>query len=421
MVLKGNPNDVAQVDEPGGLLDTSGFALTDVVTGDAITPLYASGVEFGVQQDGSLRLGNALQAGVYEMSWDAKTFATDTGGFSAGQVNFAGGAAGRIVLQGFEYKSEIVLSNVLSNYHTDTSGRVYRTDVANTMLITGNNKDVVLADSGNVVLQYQKLDGADLAHDYFNRDWLPMSFARMRGWMEGAQLQYATSAHYLDHVPMLNLSAAQQELLAGIPDAGLRETARDFMVNRPFRRDYWVRGARRLAPSDRAERLRAQHVILAQGAAKVKLKVSGIQGEASLHEDVYRPILDALADHKPRSLGEIEQLVAARGIHLARIVEAVMMLAGTGALHPAQSEPEIERARANAERLNTRLCGMERYSEDVNCLAAPVTGGALQVGRVDQLLLLALIDGKQGATTLPASPARRSRPRGVASCAMVSR
>ena len=251
-----------------------------------------------------------------------------------------------------------------------------------------------------VLEHLKRLRGHDrryLAHEYFNRDWMPISFARMRGWMEGARLQFGTSAHYLDHVPMLNLSSEQQALLAAIPDAGLRETSRDFIVNRLFRRDYWVRGARRLAPGERAERLRAQRVILAQDPAKVKLKVSGVQGEASLHEDVYRPILDALADHAPRSLGEIEAAVAGQGVHLARIVEAVMILAGTGVLHPAQPEPAIAAARAGTARLNARLCGLARYAEDVNCLASPVTGGAVQVGRVDQLFLLARSLGKGGS------------------------
>ena len=146
-----------------------------------------------------------------------------------------------------------------------------------------------------------------------------------------------------------------------------------------------MRAAWRLAPGERAER-----VILVTPAARVKLKVSGIQGEASLHEDVYRPILDALVDHAPRSLGEIEQLVAGRGIRLARIVEAVMILADSGALHPAQSGPEVTAAMLRAARLNARLCAMARYSEDVNSVASPVTGGALQVTRIEQLFLLAL-------------------------------
>lgn len=235
-----------------------------------------------------------------------------------------------------------------------------------------------------------------LAHEYFNRDWLPMPFERMRGWMEGARLSFATSAHFLDHVPMLNLSLTQQELLTDIPDAGFRETARDFIVNRHFRRDYWVRGARRLAGSERTERLRAQRVILGAPAAKVKLKVAGAQGEASLHEEVYRPILDALADHRPHTLGEIESAVAPHAIALARIAEAVMILTGTGVLHPAQDDAAIAHARPGATLLNTRLCALARHAQDVNALASPVTGGGVNVGRIDQLFLLARSLGQEG-------------------------
>lgn len=253
------------------------------------------------------------------------------------------------------------------------------------------------------VRHLERLRGQDrryLAHEYLNRDWQPMPFARMRGWMEGARLQFAASAHYLDHVPMLNMSAEQQALLAELPDAAFRETARDFMVNRLFRRDYWVRGARRLAPGERTERLRAQRVILATPAARVKLKVSGALGEATLHEDVYRPILEALADHAPRSLGEIEEAVAPRGINLVRIVEAVMVLAGNGTLHPAQAEAAIAHARPRTVLLNARLCALARHAEDVTCLASPVTGGAVQVARIDQLFLLARSLGHEGVAAM---------------------
>ncbi len=228
-----------------------------------------------------------------------------------------------------------------------------------------------------------------LAHEYFNRDWHPVPFARMRGWMEGARLNYATSAHCLDHVPMLNLTGPQQELLAGIPDAGFRETARDFMVNRLFRRDYWMRGARRLAPADRADRLRAVRVVLATPAARVKLKVAGALGEANLHEDAYRPILQALSDHRPHSLGELETVLAAHDTTLDHIVEAVMILTGAGNLHPAQPDDAIERARPGTTLLNARLCALAQYADDVACLASPVTGGGVPVRRIEQLFLLA--------------------------------
>lgn len=228
-----------------------------------------------------------------------------------------------------------------------------------------------------------------LAHEYFNRDWHPMSFSRMRGWMEGAKLQFGTSAHLLDHVPTLNFTPDQQALLDGTTDAAYRETTRDFIVNKLFRRDLWLRGVRRLAPSERLSRLRAERVVLVTPVVGVQLTVTGPLGEANLHEDIYRPILDALADHLPHSLGEIEQLVAPRGIGVARIVEAIMILGHAGVVQPAQEAAVIERARAAVERLNARLCARARHGEDIAYLASPVTGGGIQVARMDQLFLVA--------------------------------
>ena len=66
-----------------------------------------------------------------------------------------------------------------------------------------------------------------VAREYFNRDWLPMSFAEMARWLEPAKLGFACSANYLDYVDAINLSQEQQALLAEIPDAMFRQTVRD--------------------------------------------------------------------------------------------------------------------------------------------------------------------------------------------------
>jgi hypothetical protein len=69
-----------------------------------------------------------------------------------------------------------------------------------------------------------------LAHEYFNRDWHPMHFATMANWLEPAKLQYACSAHYLDHIDSINLTPAQIAFLNDIPDPMFRQSTRDFMV-----------------------------------------------------------------------------------------------------------------------------------------------------------------------------------------------
>jgi len=228
-----------------------------------------------------------------------------------------------------------------------------------------------------------------LAHEYFNRDWLPMPFSRMAEWLAPAKLSYACSAHYLDQVDAANLNAEQQALLKEIPDAMFRQTVRDFCVNQQFRRDYWVKGPRRLDGLAQAEAVREQRVILTQPRADVSLKVTGALGEATLHESVYGPILDELAQRLPKSLGQIEQSVKEKGISFAQVFQAAIILTGGGALLPVQDEATQQKARKHTDKLNAFLMNKARSSGDISYLASPVTGGGIPVGRFQQLFLLA--------------------------------
>jgi len=234
-----------------------------------------------------------------------------------------------------------------------------------------------------------------LAHEYFNRDWHPMHFAIMAAWLEGAKLQYACSANYLDHIDALNLSAEQQTFLKDIPDPMFRETTRDFMVNQQFRKDYWVKGARKLNALEQAEQLRAQKVILVSTLPDISLKVNGSLGEASMSEAVYNPILDLLADHKVKTLGQLEQALQDKNINFAQIAQAAMVLGGAGHLAAVQDEPAIQKAKKHTDRINAHLIGKARGSHDVGYLASPVTGGGITVNRFQQLFLMAYGQGKK--------------------------
>ena len=241
-----------------------------------------------------------------------------------------------------------------------------------------------------------------LAHEYFNRDWHPMHFATMADWLEPAKLQYACSAHYLDHIDAVNLSAEQQAFLKEIPDAMFRESVRDFMVNQQFRRDYWVKGARRLNVLEQAEALRAQKVILVIHRPDASLKVTGSLGEASMSEAVYNPVLDALADHKTRTLGQLEQAVKDKGVAFAQVMQAAMVLTGAGSLSAVQDDAVINKAIKHTEKLNAHLIDKARGSNDISYLASPVTGGGVTVGRFQQLFLLAMSQGKKQPADLAA-------------------
>ncbi|MCX7897471.1 MAG: methyltransferase regulatory domain-containing protein [Rhodocyclaceae bacterium] len=234
-----------------------------------------------------------------------------------------------------------------------------------------------------------------LAHEYFNRDWHPMSFAKMAEWLAPAKMSYAASAHYLDHVDAINLSEEQQNLLKEIPDPNFRQFVRDFMGNVQFRRDYWVKGARSPNIFERNDALRAQRLILITPSEDVEFKVSGSRGEATLNESIYRPILELLADFKPRSLREIEQALAPKGIVFAQVLQAMLILLGKGNVAIVQDEQSAGRVKKTCDRLNLHLMHKSRASNDYAYLASPVTGGGVLVNRFEQLFLLAREHGRK--------------------------
>ena len=135
--------------------------------------------------------------------------------------------------------------------------------------------------------------------------------------------------------------------------------------------------------------------MLVQPRVDVSLKVTASLGEASMHEAVYGPILDALADHKPRTVGQIEQVVKDKGVMLAQITQAMLVLVGAGTLASVQDESLIPKVRKQTEKLNIHLIGKARGCNDIGYLASPVTGGGFTVNRFQQLFLLAITHGKK--------------------------
>lgn len=234
-----------------------------------------------------------------------------------------------------------------------------------------------------------------LAHEYFNRDWCPMYFADMANWLSDAKMSYACSAQYLDHITGVNFTAEQAELLAKITDRQLAETTRDFLINQQFRKDYWVKGPRTLSKPEQLELIRAERVALVTPRTDITLKASGPQGEVTMKEEIYGPVLDLLADHQPRSIGELEQAVAAKGIALAQIIEIVLVMASLGHLAPVQELDTAKACRKQAHNLNKALIKRAHHGGDISFLASPLTGGGLPIARFGQLFLEAVLQGKK--------------------------
>ena len=155
--------------------------------------------------------------------------------------------------------------------------------------------------------QIAGLDRNYLAHEYFNRDWRVMPFSDVAHQLEGARLSFVASAHLLDHVEDVNLAKRAQDFLSGISNPVLRQSVRDYFVNQQFRRDIFMKGGRRLTGLEQREAFARQAFALLLRAEDVPLNVMGALGEATLHEEVYRPIIEFLAEdsYRPKMIGQL--------------------------------------------------------------------------------------------------------------------
>ncbi|MCC8997091.1 MAG: methyltransferase regulatory domain-containing protein [Nitrosomonas sp.] len=232
-----------------------------------------------------------------------------------------------------------------------------------------------------------------LAHEYFNRDWDCMTFGQISDYLYEGKLNYACSATYLDHIAEFNLSDEQVAFLAGIPNEGFREDIKDFIVNNNFRRDYWAKGLRVMNQIDRARAIREIFVIMVTPREWVELKVKVPRGEATLAENIYNPLLEALSDHQPIKIGQLEQNLERRGVSFTLIIQALIILCGKGDVMIVQDETITQKSKQYTDKLNLHLMNMARRDEKIKYLASPVISEAVLVNRFQQLFLLARHNG----------------------------
>jgi hypothetical protein len=141
--------------------------------------------------------------------------------------------------------------------------------------------------------------------------------------------------------------------------------------------------------------LRALRILLMTPRPDVSLKAAAYIGEVTLSEAIFNPILDLLADHEPKALGQLETALKEQGISLATIIQSILVLVSAGHVCPVQDEAVTAKARGRTDRLNAQLISQAQGNWEVGFLASPVSGGGVRVQQYQQLFLLALRNGRK--------------------------
>jgi hypothetical protein len=233
-----------------------------------------------------------------------------------------------------------------------------------------------------------------LAHEYFNKDWHPMYFSTMNEWLSPSKMTYVCSAHYLDHVDVINLNENQQKLLNQITDKTYKETSRDFIVNQQFRRDYWIKGPRKLSVQELNSKIQKIKLILTVPLESINYKVNGALGEAKLNDNIYEPIVKLMSNYKVWNIADICIALQKNNLISNQILQALIILVGLSYVMPVQSDELIDAAIESSKKLNSLIIEKSKENGEITFLASPLTGGGIGVNRFQQLFLKCISDGK---------------------------
>ena len=248
------------------------------------------------------------------------------------------------------------------------------------------------ADSPKIGQRLDRMKGmsrAYLAHEYLNRHWTPFYFTDVAHELAAAKLTFAASAHIGDHMDNVALPQPAQALLNEIADPVRRQQARDYVVNQQFRRDVFIKGAVPINQVQRGSALSATRIALMKSKDKISLEVPFPVGVCKLRPEIYTPILEQLTSG-PKTLAELIQALAPQKIDQGSIVQAAMVLAGTGDVAPALGAQQEAQCRQQAERFNTAMLQRATTSGEIYYLASPVIGSGVPVTRLEMLMLLAV-------------------------------
>ncbi|WP_244284759.1 MULTISPECIES: class I SAM-dependent methyltransferase [unclassified Pannonibacter] len=233
-----------------------------------------------------------------------------------------------------------------------------------------------------------------LAHEYFNRDWTPFYFQDVAQELSGAKLSFAASAHLLDHIDVVSLTTDQSKWLAQEIDPIRAEGLRDFLINQQFRRDIFVKGAVPLTLQASRDTWLDLRFALSLRREDVPLTIQGRFGDMTLQEDVYSPLLDGFANG-PVTLRQLLAAPEIANLGWAKLMQAIIILVGSGHLHPCLSAKAEAKRRERTNALNKALFNRARSSDEVGFLASPVLGSGVPVTRFEQLFLFALTQGRK--------------------------
>ncbi len=241
-----------------------------------------------------------------------------------------------------------------------------------------------------------------VAHEFFNRDWRPLYHLDVRSAFAAAKLVYVGTTMLVENTDALIPAEVRAPFLE-IQDAAWKEQVRDYITNRQFRVDLYMRGGCRLSAPRQREHLEALRLCLVADVSGFEYKLRVPPVEVALARDIYEALFEALA-RGPLTMREIVEATNGK-VSEQHVREACFLTAGL--LRPATTATgptAAACARFNQAAVREALAG-----DEVPALASPVLGSGVRIATPDILALAAMEQGGGDEAVLDRAMAHLTR------------
>lgn len=240
-----------------------------------------------------------------------------------------------------------------------------------------------------------------LAHEYFNSSWWLTYFADVERSLQAASLRFACSVHLSDISGEIDDRLAGTGLLEPTVGARMRETAADFVLNRRFRRDVFMRGSLALTPAQQWAALDDVGFALLRPAAEVSMFFNTPYGQMAMEEARVKPLLEMLAQAAgPVTLGELRDSQELAGWAAQDLVLHLSRLVARRDVCPVFADDAAFAQEAKARDFNAAVARRAQIDDSIRYLASPVAAAGIDSSRHERLFWQAWEDGHRGHAKL---------------------
>ncbi|TLD84450.1 methyltransferase domain-containing protein [Helicobacter sp. MIT 11-5569] len=240
-------------------------------------------------------------------------------------------------------------------------------------------------------------DSAYISHEYLNQNWDCFYFYQVAKMMEEAKCSFASSAECLQQFDKFNAMADANKFFGKFQNKIFKEQLRDYYLNRQFRKDIYIKGAKVITHKQGIDRFMNTHFVLTNLPKNFKDKVQCAIGEINIKQEVFEPVLKVLEkdSFRPKTMREIAQECK---LEFGQLLEILMLALHQNMISPAQPLTAEGKERAKLYNANV-LERLVRY-EQASYLASPVSATAFMVSSAEQIAMSAYIKGSKKESEL---------------------